>query len=483
MDYADYDRILRQRGRAQRDGVFFATPEDEVPATVRVEGEAAPVRMRLMAGPVACTSTEDGFSLEVRTTDERTVLGLRRFILQDPGAHNWLDGWAYTRALQQEGLLTARYAFVRLYLNGENKGIYALQEGLSPELLQAQGRTPGPIVGLDPSALWTSVLAYGGDVDAALADPVANLSLRAPHYLEIDPDRDEAASQDPVLEMQREQAAALLRDLQMGRRPASELLHVDRYGALLALADLWGATGCASYMDLGYYYDATSQKLEPVAVNANPLARQARLPLAMTYGGAQIQIAYLRHAAEIAQPAYVDGLQEALGAEWQSLARALGREGRNLTPPWETLRARQGDLLRSLDPAAPVVAYLDAASTEDRGALRIYVGNALNVPVEVLGFDVNATTFVPVDGAWLHPTSTGLLVPDVEGIVLAAPHPTQLPAIDYARFDVPLSAIAALDREIDLNRALEVRVTTQTAAGAPARLTRVRYERTTGTEQ
>jgi hypothetical protein len=199
----------------------------------------------------------------------------------------------------------------------------------------------------------------------------------------------------------------------------------------------------------------------------------------MTYGDPWLQVAYLRHAARVAQPAYVDELEAALGAEWQSLARALSSANRDLVPPWDTLRRRQVAVRRSLDPVYPVVAYLDAdhlpaESPEDDSALHVYVGNALSIPVQVLGFDLGGATFLPVDPAWLQPQAERLLVRGMPGVVLAAPPGARLPLVDYAGFDIPLAVIRAQDREIDFDRALDIHVATQVVSGASPRLTPVR---------
>jgi hypothetical protein len=475
MDYADYDQILGQRERALRDGVLVSSEQDFVPATVRVDQAVVPVRVRLMEGPAQHLGAGERWNLEVRGEDDRQVLGLSHFYLQDPASNNWLNQWAFAQALQREGILTARYGFVRLVFNGEDKGIYALQEGFAGELLEAQGRSPGVIATFDADLLWESIAHFEGDVASAYADPVTNLSSDNPQYLEIDTFRDADDAREPEVERQRDQALILLHALQTGVRPASEVLDVEQYGAFLALADLWGALEGASLVHLGYYYNGASQRLEPIVFNANALGSQARLPLTATYGDPRLQAAYVRQASRFAQPEYVDQLQAALEGEWRSLASALRQENSELIPLWEELRNRQENLRRSLDPVQPVFAYLDssppAQSPGDYAVLRVYVGNVLNLPVEVLGFDIGGATFLPVDPEWIQPSTASLLVDGMDGVVLEALNPTRCPVVEYVRFSIPLSAIHEVDREIDYNRELEIYVATRVVSGATSRLT------------
>jgi hypothetical protein len=479
MDYADYDQILGQRERALRDGVLVSSEQDFVPATVRVDQAVVPVKMRLMEGPAQHLGAGERWNLEVHAEDDRKVLGLSRFYLQDPATNNWLNQWAFAQALQREGILTTRYGFVRLIFNGEDKGIYALQEGFAVELLEAQGRSRGVIARFDADLLWESIAHFEGDVEAAYADPVTNLSADNPQYLEIDAFRDADDAREPDVERQRDQAVALLHALQTGLRPASEVLDVEQYSAFLALADLWGALEGASLVDLGYYYNDANQRLEPIAFNANALGSRARLPLTTTYGDPRLQAAYVRQASRFAQPAYVDQLQGALEEEWRSLASALRQENRDLIPPWEELRKRQENVRRSLDPVQPVFAYLDAhppaQSPDGYAALQVYVGNVLNLPVEVLGFDIDGATFLPADPEWIQPSTAGSLVDGMDGVVLEALDPARFPVVEYARFSIPLSAIHEVDQETNFYRELEIHVATQIVSGPASRLTPVRH--------
>jgi hypothetical protein len=439
-----------------------------------VDQAVVPVEMRLVEGPAQHLGAGERWSLEVRVEEGRKVLGLSRFYLQDPETNNWLNQWAFAQALQREGVLTARYEYVRLVFNGEDKGIYALQEGFAGELLEAQGRPAGVIARFDADLLWESI-AHFGDVESAYADPVTNLSSDNPQYLEIDVWRDADDALDADVERQREQAVVLLHSLQTGLRPASEVLDVEQYSAFLALADLWGALEGVSLVHLGYYYDDANQRLEPIAFNANALGSRARLPLTATYGDPRLQAAYVRQASRFAQPEYVDQLQAALEGEWMSLASALRQENRELIPPWEELRNRQENVRRSLDPVQPVFAFLDsslpAQSSDGYAVLRVHVGNVLNLPVEVVGFDVDGATFLPVAPEWVQPSTASLLVDGMDGVVLEALNPARFPVVEYVRFSIPLSAIHKVDQEIDYNRELEIHVATRVMSGATSRLT------------
>jgi hypothetical protein len=461
MDFGAYNGILDQRRRALRDGVCIAAGGDFVTATIRLDESVVPVRMRLLEGPADHLGDDDKWGFEVRTRQNQRLLDMQRFYLIDPSANNWLNQWAFVRTLEREGVLMADYQFVHLVLNGDRRGIYALQEGFGDELLAAQGRPAGVIVRFDADLLWKSIAHFQGDAQAAYTDSVANVSSTGFQYLEVDAFRDAAIDRDPNLSTQRDRAIGLLRALQSGELKASDVFDPELYGRFLALVDLWDATEATSLVNLRYYYNSTTGRLEPIGFNANVLSSDRRLSLVATYNDPSIQTAYARDAQRISQPEYIDRLQAELEPEFQSLLRAVSSETGELVPPWDELRRRQEHLRRSLDPVQPVFAYLGSPAMAMSGTMRIEVAGVLNLPVEIVGFDINGATFLAVERRWLQPESAALLTEDADKVVLKAFDPTQTPVIRFAHFDIPLLEIHRRDNEIDFMQELDVQVATR----------------------
>ena len=461
VGFANYNDLLAQREEALRTGVYVPSNRDFVTATVQLEGTVVPVRMRLAEGPAERLGEDDKWGLEIHTRDEQRLLDMQRFYLLDPAANNLLNGWAFARALEREGMLVAHYRLVRLIWNGAERGIYALQEGVAGDLLAAQGRPEGIIVGFDADLLWESMADFGGDARAAYADPVANLSATDFQYFEVEAFRDAATASDPNLSAQADAAVGLLRGLQGGEVAASEVFDVGGYGRFLALVDLWGATEATSLVNLHYYYNPTSARLEPIGFNARPLGSEARVSLAATYDDPVLQAAYVGEAARVSRAEYLDRLQAELEPEWERLRRALSAEYGELEPPWDELRRRQGQMRRSLDPVQPVFAALGSPTLAMSGTLRVEVGNVLNLPVEVVGFDIHGATVVEAKREWMAAESDGLLVDDGERVVLRAFDAARAPVIRYARFDIPLVEIHRLDEELDFMEEWDVQVVTR----------------------
>ncbi|MBE9508300.1 MAG: CotH kinase family protein [Chloroflexi bacterium] len=475
MNATSYNGILGQRERALQDGVYIPAGRDFVTATICLNDSVVPVRMRLLEGPADHLGDDEKWGFEVRTRQNQRLLGMQRFYLQDPSANNWLNEWAFARALEREGILVARYQFVHLVLNGDNRGIYALQEGFANELLMAQGRPAGVIVRFDADLLWESIAHFQGDARAAYADSVANLSATDFQYFEVDTFRDAAISRDPELSAQRDQAIGLLRALQTGELEPSDVFDVEQYGLFLALVDLWGATQGTSLVNLHYYHNPATARLEPIGFNTNALGADARLSLLATYNDPVLQAAYAQETLRISQPEYLDQLQAELEPEFRQLQQAVSAAYREIEPPWDQLRDRQEQIRRSLSPVQPVFAYLGSPELAADGILRVDVGNVLNLPVEIVGFDIHGATVLPANRQWVQAESDELLTDSADQVVLRAFDAAQAPVMRYAHFDIPLAEIHRLDDELDFMQELDVQVITRILGLSATQMTLARH--------
>ncbi|MCB8945979.1 MAG: hypothetical protein H6658_19710 [Ardenticatenaceae bacterium] len=428
MPFDNYNTILQQRDEAQTQGVFIADEADFVAATMELAGAVVRVRMRLLPGTAVHLNDDDKWNFDIRTRDDALLLNMQRFQLRDPADNNWLNEWAFLENLRREGLLATRYQFVQVQFNGNDWGIYALQEGFGPELATTQARPDGVMVEFAAERLWQSVAYFEGDLAAAIADPVTNLTADAFPLFEVDTFRDAAIADDPVLAAQKDSAIALLRGLQAGELTAAQVFDVAQYGRFLALVDLWGATEAVSLVNVRYYYRAADGRLEPIGFNGNPLRGNGRLPLNATYNDPDLQAAYVRAAQEVSQPEYLAQLEADLAAEWESWATAV-RPETPATPPWQTLAQRQALMRQSLAPRQPIFATLGSPALSHEGLVQIDVANVLNLPIEIVGFDIDGAAFLEPDPAWLI-SGEGYTLPAFDG-----------QSLHFTRFHLPLTAL------------------------------------------
>jgi hypothetical protein len=473
MAFTEYDQILGQRSEALSSGVVLLGEEDFVPADMTFEDETVPVRMRLQQGPAAHLGEAEKWNFDVRTRDDQTLAGLQRFYLVDPADNNWLYEQAFDEGLRREGLMAGRTDFVRLFLNGDYRGIYALQEGFAPALMAVNDRPQGVIVEFDADPLWRSMAYHDGSLEAAIHDPITNLDTDDFRFFEVDTFRDRNIADDPELAAQKDQAIGLLRGFQSGELSAPEVFDVEKYGRFLALVDLWAATPATFLTNLRYYFNPQTGLLEPIAFNANPFGKAERLSMNATFHDPALQKAYLNAAQRMADPAYLDAYVADMTPELETMQQALAAEFEQPLP-WEKLADRQEMIRRSLYPLQPVFAYLGPPTLSQEGIIQVDVANVLNLPVEILGFDIDGATFLEAEPGWLVTSDDELIALDDDQLIMAPQTRAGEPGIGYVRFQIPLMAIVERDDELDFLHDMDLQVATRIVGLGDVHLTPAR---------
>ena len=245
--------VIEREGNDYVDGAFQVTmPGDgagsgEFKGKLRIKGKM--------------TDHVEGRKWSFRVVAKKSggFLGMKRFSLQHPGTRNYLCDWLFHRLMQGEGIIALRYGFCKVRLNDEDLGVYAYEEHFGPELLEHNGRLPGPIVRFDPGLFWlhrTQGLDGGAKVnDAYGAYQAANLDAFGSDDLATD------AEQGRYYE----QAIALVNGFRRGDLPAGAVFDADRTGRRLAMLDLVGGHHSMDWSDVKFYFDPVAQRLEPIS--------------------------------------------------------------------------------------------------------------------------------------------------------------------------------------------------------------------------
>ena len=83
-------------------------------------------------------------SFKVDIKGEKRYQGMEEFSLQAPFIRNYLTEPLMARLLRNEGIISPRNKYVRLYINGEYLGIRHLEETYSKELIENNQKRYGP---------------------------------------------------------------------------------------------------------------------------------------------------------------------------------------------------------------------------------------------------------------------------------------------------------------------------------------------------
>ena len=178
-------------------------------------------------------------------------MGFRQFSIQTPETRNYLYEWAFHQNLIEENILTTRYHFVNVLLNGKLLGIYGIEEHFTGELIESHARRQGVIIRFDEENLWENGLIFlltasdlMGDGWTSTTEKTADITSFQSGKIQL----------DPVLSAEAETARSLLRSYENETLSASQVFDVRLMGRFFAISDLWAACHGTTWHNLRFYF-------------------------------------------------------------------------------------------------------------------------------------------------------------------------------------------------------------------------------------
>ena len=432
MNFQDYNQILAQRQEALESRVYFANEADFVTTNLTVNNETFPVKMRLRPGYTTHLADDDKWNFEL-ILEAGSIQGLNHIYLIDPADNNWLNEWGYQAHLKQAGLPYTNYSFINLTLNGDDLGVYALQEAPTTTQNRTSTADTNAVVYFDPTMLWQNIAYFDGNEALAATEPTSNFDVLGWQFLDVYASSN-GPSQD-ANELAEEQAVALLTGYQQNHLPTTAVFDVDKYGLFLAISDLWGAGRATNLENLHFYFNPLTERLEPIGFNGQPNLGGGRINLSSaTFNDPVLQQAYIDALLTITTPEYLNLLQTHLEDSWQQKEDQLPNQVATHSI-WQSLADQQLILQRSLHPQQPVLAHYEIERDGINSYLLLKVVNLANVPIELVGLDNNGIQFLEFLPEWVegdHPT---------EKIVL----PSFQKLTNFSNIKIPLSQLEEND--------------------------------------
>ena len=258
IPYKSMKKLSRYVKKALEQGVITNDLKKYVKANIRLEGRTIPVKLRLKGDWTDHLNT-DQWSFRIKIQDESNFHGLKIFSIMNPETRGHMQEWFVHKLLEGEGVLTTRYDFISVIINGEKKGVYAIEEHFTQELLESQGRQPGPILKISEDAYWEVTSREKRD------------SLKYGHLLPmydaciITPFQKNIVLRSNDLRQQFLEAQELLYKHKLVSQPVDCLLVLDKYAKFYALSDLCKIRHGLETHNQRWYYNSNEARLEPVA--------------------------------------------------------------------------------------------------------------------------------------------------------------------------------------------------------------------------
>ena len=264
-------KIQQKRADALKAGILESSDNDWVKAKINNpnSNDLIPVELRLK-GDWLDHLKGDKWSFRIKVKDPYAWNRLKTFSVQTPAAREYLREWILHKLWEREDVLTTRYEFIKLSLNGDSKGIYVYEEHFEKQLVEYKNRREGPIVRFAEDGFWAAIKRQLEHVGSGI-----NYSLPQPEKDKenalIRPFKESQTAKNPVLSQQFEAAQQLMQQYVDGNFKAEDIFDTDLLAKYFAICDVMGAYHGMVWHNQRFYYNPVTSKLEPVGFDGFPL--------------------------------------------------------------------------------------------------------------------------------------------------------------------------------------------------------------------
>jgi CotH kinase protein len=251
------EMLQARRDEALQVGILQDDDSSWVKAKLVEGAQAWPIKMRLKGD---WTDHLEGakWSWRVELKDSGAWRRLTVFSLQSPERRGYLSEWLFHQVLAGEGLLTPRYDFIRLRLNGRLLGTYAIEEHFSKQLLESQQRREGPILKIDESGMWDArVVSMHNSAFPYLQTPFFEAAPVLPF-------KKKGILKDSLLSAQLANAQRLMQQYRADAGQPAHVFDLALAAKQYALTDLFATYHSLIWHNRRYYFNPITQLLEPV---------------------------------------------------------------------------------------------------------------------------------------------------------------------------------------------------------------------------
>ncbi len=185
-------------------------------------------------------------SYKVELNKNQYIFGIKKFSLQKPRIRNYIHEWIFHELSGDQGIIKLKYDFINLSINGDDKGLYVVEEGFGKELIERNKRRNSPIFSLNE------------DINTGHKKPVFEIYNKK--YWEK-PENIGVANV----------ASQKLHDFFSKNLNVEEVFDLEKWAAYFAVIDLTTTFHGALFKSVRFYYNPLNGLFEPIPFDGHKL--------------------------------------------------------------------------------------------------------------------------------------------------------------------------------------------------------------------
>ena len=271
LDFKTLKKIDENRITALEEKQLTSENNKNVDAVIRYNGKNIPIKIKLKGGMVDDhLKNKDQISYKVNTK-KSNVFGFTKFSLMHAQRRNFLLEWYSRKLFAYQGLIYKDYKFINLYINGENKGLYVIDEGYTNSLSIKNKRKEGLYIryGTDIS-IYNAINRNISDEKDDLFSTIKNLrgccgfneNLFSTNIDALNQQINSTSDLEVIKNFN--VATKLLQNFRENKSTPAEIFNLDLMAKGFALSDILGSWHSSHWSGMNFYFDPISKKLEPI---------------------------------------------------------------------------------------------------------------------------------------------------------------------------------------------------------------------------
>ncbi len=372
IKFKNWEKIRYFREKALFRGRITPDIEKKIPAKIRYNGRSYRVDLGLTGQTLEHLKHPDKWSLSVKVKDGDTIMGMKKFALLFPRARGYLTDWIATELLKSQGVIGLRSDFVDVSVNGNNKGLFYLEERFDKRLIENNRFREGLIFKL----LGNGLKVYG---------------LKQ-------------VSKNEELSAQLTELKQLMHGFLSGKVNTQNLFDLEKFASLFVVSDLMNQKHAIFWSNLRLYFNPVTNLIEPIGREWGYLRKETKSNMALSIEKPNAEVAYhlslhqdpvlrkifnsfefkaiyIKQAIILSQQKYLDRLFVPMEEKIQSLLEKIYKENPFYEFPIELLKENQEYIRNALHPKLP---FLDVnCSKVGKDSFQLAFGNKLDLPVEI----------------------------------------------------------------------------------------------------
>ncbi len=393
IDFENYNQLNSWRLEALEKYSLRFVEHDYVSAELIHANKSYLIDIRLKGSTASEHLSTDKWSFRVDMKNN-FFYGMNNFSLMAPERRMTLMEWFLRKILYREGMIEKKYDFIRVNLNGEDLGIYSIDEGLEKTMIERNKRREGPIIRLDRDPIWIEKAAF------TLEPKDWDHYYYSAEVIGVNMKR---IIQNDVLYNNYLRGKFLFDSFRDGSLTAKQVFDIGMLSKYMAINNIFDSWHGALIFNLNFYYNPITDKLEPIpddnygetlkwtSKDMNYIDEFSK-QLIQDLDFAEL---YLKELELKTQKKYLDKIFHDLEEEIINKEKIIHKDNLLYKFPKENIYNLQSEVRESLESINSIIAYLEIQNNDEE--ILLYTSALKSrYPIELIKvIDKNGAVFTP----------------------------------------------------------------------------------------